>query len=65
MRKHWTIFAIGILVAVMPFTGFPGAWKTFFYVAFGLAVAVLIFLIIARERYVRSLPPHLYKKPRL
>lgn len=56
MRKYWIIFALGIATALMPFLGFSGAFKTFFFVVFGLSIAVLMFLIIARERYTSTAP---------
>ncbi|MBI4120947.1 MAG: hypothetical protein HY457_01690 [Parcubacteria group bacterium] len=64
MEKHWIIFALGIGTFLMPFLGFPGGWKTFFYVAFGLSISVLMLLIIARERFLRTAPPVTKSAPR-
>lgn len=40
MPKRRTILWLGILVAVMPFLGFPSAWKTVVYVASGVLIAI-------------------------
>ncbi len=45
MVKISTIFALGILVALVPFSGFPIGWKIFLYVASGVIIAVLSILI--------------------
>lgn len=39
MTRSRVIFWSGILVAVMPFLGFPGSWKTVMYVIVGLLIA--------------------------
>lgn len=41
MKTHHIILTIGILVALMPFAGFPSMWKTVFYAAGGVVVAAL------------------------
>lgn len=53
MKKHWTIFILGVVVVLTPFLGFPGSVETFITVVAGLAVAVLMFLVMVRERYAR------------
>ena len=45
MVKISSIFVLGFLTALVPFSGFPIAWKNSFYILFGLAVAVLSVLI--------------------
>ncbi len=45
MIKISTIFAFGILIALIPFSGFPRDFKDFLYVVFGLSVTVLSYLI--------------------
>lgn len=55
ISKQVTIAGLGLLSAIMPFLGFPGAWKTGFIVIFGLTIAVLSLLMIAKERLHR---PH-------
>jgi len=50
MSKNSIILLLGLWVALVPFLGFPGAWKTFFIVVSGLAIAVLSILIALKER---------------
>ncbi len=45
MVKISTIFALGILTAIVQYTGFPKSFKDFLYIVFGLAIAVLSYLI--------------------
>ncbi|MEK7662178.1 MAG: hypothetical protein AAB355_01590 [Patescibacteria group bacterium] len=40
MSKRRTILWLGVLVAVLPFLGFPSAWKTIAYVASGILIAI-------------------------
>jgi len=55
MKKLWTIFGLGLWVALLPFLGFPSSFKTFFFVLSGLFIALVAFLLIARKHY----PGHL------
>lgn len=55
MRKFWTIFSLGIFVALLPFLGFPGSWEAFFSVIVGLAVAALALAALARIRHEAQL----------
>ena len=48
MIKISTIFVFGIIVALVPYSGFPSGTKTFFYVFSGVLIAVLS-LLIRRE----------------
>jgi|688.fasta_scaffold1163078_2 hypothetical protein len=48
MIKISTIFVFGILVALVPYSGFPSSTKTFLYVFFGVLIAILS-LLIRRE----------------
>jgi uncharacterized membrane protein len=48
MIKISTIFVLGLLVALVPYSGFPSGTKTFFYVFFGVLIAILS-LLIRRE----------------
>jgi uncharacterized membrane protein len=45
MVKISSIFVLGLLTALIPFSGFPAEWKETFYILFGLAVAGLSILI--------------------
>ena len=40
MSKRKTVLWLSILIAMMPFLGFPLAWKTVFYFVSGLFIAV-------------------------
>ncbi len=35
---------LGVLVALMPFLGFPGGWKSVFYFMFGASIALLAYM---------------------
>jgi hypothetical protein len=41
MSKNTFHTAIGILIFIMPFLGFPASWKTSFYVLVGLIMIVI------------------------
>ncbi|MFA6430428.1 MAG: hypothetical protein WC229_01890 [Candidatus Paceibacterota bacterium] len=45
MVKISSIFVLGILVMLMPFSGFPFGWKDAIYKICGLAIIVLSLLI--------------------
>jgi len=45
MVKISSIFVLGLFVALMPFSGFPIAWKNTLYILLGLAIVVLSVLI--------------------
>ncbi len=45
MVKISTIFALGVLTALVQFSGFPKSFKDFLYIVFGLAIAILSYLI--------------------
>lgn len=55
--KNRLILILGILVALMPFSGFPAVWKNFFYIIFGLTIAVLSFLLARHKRISRRHGP--------
>jgi VIT1/CCC1 family predicted Fe2+/Mn2+ transporter len=45
MSKEMTVIALGALVAVTPYLGIPGSWKTALLALAGLALAGLGFLL--------------------
>jgi len=49
MSKETWIVVLGIVVAVMPFLGFPGSWKIIIYIVLGLAIAALALLLQFRK----------------
>ncbi len=44
MNKKATIITLGVLIAIIPFTGFPGDVKTAFFVFAGLAIAIASYI---------------------
>ena len=51
MTKSITIIVLGFFVALVPFLGFPGSWKTLLLVLSGVSIAVLTFLWRREVRY--------------
>jgi hypothetical protein len=45
MVKISSIFVLGILVVLMPFSGFPFEWKNFIYIVCGATIIILSLLI--------------------
>ncbi len=60
--KNRFILIFGLLVALMPFLGFPIWFETFFYVVAGLSVATLSFLIARHKRLARMVKRVFHKK---
>lgn len=50
MKHTKTIIALGIVVALVPFLGFPSSWKSIIFAAVGLAIAALAFRMLAHPR---------------
>lgn len=50
MSKNKIVFILGIVLIVLPFLGFPSAWKTFFMVVIGLFLVSLSFTTSLRKR---------------
>lgn len=44
MSKNTSIIILGFLVALTPFLGLPGAWKTGVFVISGLLIVLIAFL---------------------
>ena len=57
MVKISTIFALGIFIAFIPFTGFPIGVKNILYIICGLTVTVLSVLI---RKELEEVIKHLY-----
>lgn len=49
MSKELVVIILGLLVALMPYLGFPGSWKTVFSIVIGIVIAGIAF-IIRQER---------------
>jgi len=45
MSKISLIFSLGILIAILPTTGFSSGWKTIFYAVIGITVSIIALLI--------------------
>ncbi len=45
MSKEMTVIALGVFVAVVPYLGIPGSWKTAVFVLVGVALAGVGFLL--------------------
>ena len=49
MSKELIIILLGLLVALMPYLGFPGSWKSVFSIVIGIVIAGIAF-IVRQER---------------
>ena len=45
MSKDVAIIFLGLWIAVVPFLGFPGTWKTVIFITSGLGIVILTFLL--------------------
>ena len=45
MSKEMTLVVLGVLVAVAPYLGIPGTWRTLLLVILGCAIALIGFLL--------------------
>ncbi|MBI5005470.1 MAG: hypothetical protein HZC03_02615 [Candidatus Lloydbacteria bacterium] len=43
MQYKWSIIVIGLIVALLPFLGFPGAVRDWFVAIGGLSIAAIVF----------------------
>jgi len=50
MSKESKITIVALLIALVPFLGFPAAWKTFFIVVSALSIAGLSFAQAVKNR---------------
>jgi hypothetical protein len=41
MSKQRTIIVLGVIVALIPYSGFPSSWKTIFFLLCGIGIVVL------------------------
>ncbi|MEK7581915.1 MAG: hypothetical protein AAB488_01130 [Patescibacteria group bacterium] len=53
MSKRKTILWLGLLVAILPFLGFPSAWKPVIYFISGLLIAVNSYQL-SKHKMMRS-----------
>lgn len=50
MSKNKIVFAIGFMMFLMPFLGFPSSWENFLSFVFGLGLVGLSFSVAAKRR---------------
>lgn len=50
MKNSKTILTLGVIIALLPYTGFPSIWKVYLFTIFGVIIAVLAFRITLQER---------------
>lgn len=50
MKHMQTIIALGVVVALLPFLGFPSSWKNIIFLIIGGTISVLAFHILASAR---------------
>ncbi len=50
MIKQRLVFIAGIIVALLPYSGFPANWKKVFFVFFGLLIAFLSYLLYREKK---------------
>ncbi len=55
MSREITLLALGVLVMLVPFSGFPSFWRTVFLLVFG-GLIVLIALSLKASARKRALP---------
>jgi hypothetical protein len=54
MPKNRIIIGLGVLIALMPFLGFPRAWENIFQIAVGLSIVLLSILIALDKRITQK-----------
>jgi len=62
MKYTKTIVTLGIIVAVLPFLGFPSSWKNVMFLIFGVSIAALAFRIYTATRIVDGTEFSSYKQ---
>lgn len=43
MKNATTLIILGIIIAILPFSGLPGSWRDILYVFLGLSVSCIVF----------------------
>ena len=56
MAKERLIFILGIVVALLSFSGFPTGFKKFLFVVIGLGLAYLAYLLYKEKRGLKASP---------
>ena len=55
MKEVKTIISLGIVVALVPFLGFPSSWKNIVFLLLGLGIALTAFRLYLVARSVEEL----------
>ncbi len=50
MRKERSLFVIGLLIIVLPYSGFPSSWRTFIFAVLGLCVVYIAYLFYIQAK---------------
>jgi uncharacterized membrane protein YczE len=53
MRKERAIFFIGLWVGILPFLGFPEAWRKLFFIITGVTLVSLSYQLYLRARALK------------
>lgn len=52
MKHTKTIVALGVLVALLPFLGFPSSWKNIIFLILGASISAIAFRVYAENRVI-------------
>jgi hypothetical protein len=52
MKKSRAVIILGIVVAIIPFLGFPSGFKNFLSVSFGFIISILAYLSLKGHRHI-------------
>ncbi len=58
MKTNRIIFVIGVLIFLVPFTGFPGSWEDVFLIISGLIIMALSSLNLWQRSILKRLQYH-------
>ena len=50
MRKERTLLILGIVIAFLPFLGFPNSWREVLFVMIGLSIIYLAYLFYLERK---------------
>ncbi len=54
MNKERLVFILGILIAILSYSGFPVSWKKFFYLIIGLGLAYTAYLLYKEKKMMQN-----------
>jgi uncharacterized membrane protein YuzA (DUF378 family) len=50
MRKERSLFIIGLLIILLPYSGFPSSWRTVLFVIIGLCTMYIAYLFYIQAK---------------